>query len=42
MVLPDDVPRDEIYFGVFRQHAADHQRFPSMYQFSRQLRQGTA
>ncbi|GAA2357668.1 hypothetical protein GCM10010246_53990 [Streptomyces cuspidosporus] len=38
--LPEDMPRDEAYYGAFRQHVTNHGRFPSPYQFGRLLREG--
>ncbi|MFD8378741.1 DUF2637 domain-containing protein [Streptomyces sp. NPDC059679] len=40
MDLPDDMPRDEVYYGAFRQHLANNAMFPSPYQFGRLLREG--
>ncbi len=37
--LPDDVPREEVYYATFRQFLADHSRFPSAYQFGQRLRE---
>ncbi|MFE5163927.1 DUF2637 domain-containing protein [Streptomyces sp. NPDC056697] len=36
--LPDDVPREEVYYATFRQFLADHSRYPSAYQFGQRLR----
>ncbi|MGO4431391.1 hypothetical protein AB4Z54_74545, partial [Streptomyces sp. MCAF7] len=38
--LPDDMPRDEAYYGAFRQHVTNNGMFPSPYQFGRLLREG--
>ncbi|WP_435858539.1 DUF2637 domain-containing protein [Streptomyces milbemycinicus] len=40
MDLPDDMPRDEVYYGAFRQHLTNNGMFPSPYQFGRLLREG--
>ncbi|MYU19061.1 hypothetical protein GTZ78_52375, partial [Streptomyces sp. SID8361] len=37
--LPDDVPREEVYYATFRQFLADHSRYPSAYQFGQRLRE---
>ncbi|MDX3226648.1 DUF2637 domain-containing protein [Streptomyces sp. ME19-01-6] len=37
--LPDDMPRDEAYYGAFRQHVTNNGKFPSPYQFGRLLRE---
>ncbi|WP_432252855.1 DUF2637 domain-containing protein [Streptomyces sp. HNM1019] len=37
--LPDDVPREEVYYATFRQFLADNSRFPSAYQFGQRLRE---
>ncbi|MET8182976.1 DUF2637 domain-containing protein [Streptomyces sp. NPDC005336] len=37
--LPEDIPRDEVYYGTFRQFLADNARFPSAYQFGQRLRE---
>ncbi|MFH8371495.1 hypothetical protein ACH4B3_32145, partial [Streptomyces sp. NPDC018031] len=36
----DDIPLEEICYGAFRRHLADHSRFPSAFQFGRLLRGG--
>ncbi|MES4904404.1 MULTISPECIES: DUF2637 domain-containing protein [unclassified Streptomyces] len=38
--LPDDMPRDEAYYGAFRQHVTNNGMYPSPYQFGRLLREG--
>ncbi|GAA0897301.1 hypothetical protein GCM10009574_076310 [Streptomyces asiaticus] len=37
--LPDDVPREEVYYATFREFLADHSRYPSAYQFGQRLRE---
>ncbi len=37
--LPDDVPREEVYYATFRQFLADHSKYPSAYQFGQRLRE---
>ncbi|WP_346161633.1 DUF2637 domain-containing protein, partial [Streptomyces mordarskii] len=37
--LPDDVPREVVYYTAFRQFLADHSRYPSAYQFGQLLRE---
>ncbi|QKV93400.1 DUF2637 domain-containing protein [Streptomyces sp. NA02950] len=37
--LPDDVPRDEVFYGAFRQFLADNGMFPSAFQFGQRLRE---
>ena len=36
--MPDDVPRDEVFYATYRQFLADNGRFPSAYQFGQRLR----
>ncbi|MGY0059592.1 DUF2637 domain-containing protein [Streptomyces sp. LZ34] len=37
--LPDDMPRDEAYYGAFHQHVTNNGKFPSPFQFGRLLRE---
>ena len=37
--MPDDVPRDEVFYATYRQFLADNGRFPSAYQFGQRLRE---
>ncbi|MEU5930648.1 hypothetical protein ABZ817_45540, partial [Streptomyces antimycoticus] len=37
--LPHSVPREEAYYATFRQYLADHNRYPSAYQFGQRLRE---
>ncbi|MBL1102430.1 DUF2637 domain-containing protein [Streptomyces coffeae] len=37
--LPEDIPRDEVFYGAFRQYTADNGMFPSAYQFGQRLRE---
>ncbi|MEU8822010.1 DUF2637 domain-containing protein [Streptomyces sp. NPDC048636] len=37
--LPDDVPREEVFYGAFRQYLADNGMFPSAFQFGQRLRE---
>ncbi|MFI0735720.1 DUF2637 domain-containing protein [Streptomyces sp. NPDC021225] len=37
--LPDDMPRDEAYYGAFHQHVTNNGKFPSPFQFARLLRE---
>ncbi len=37
--MPDDVPRDEVFYATYRQYLADNGRFPSAYQFGQRLRE---
>ncbi|MEV8063121.1 hypothetical protein AB0P37_43625, partial [Streptomyces antimycoticus] len=37
--LPHSVPREEVYYATFRQYLADHNRYPSAYQFGQRLRE---
>ncbi|MFI0821470.1 DUF2637 domain-containing protein [Streptomyces sp. NPDC021098] len=37
--MPDDVPRDEVFYATFRQFLADNGKYPSAYQFGQRLRE---
>ncbi|WKX74362.1 DUF2637 domain-containing protein [Streptomyces sp. XD-27] len=37
--VPDDVPREELYYAAFRRHYEEHGKFPSHYQFGRRLQE---
>nr|WP_063787229.1 DUF2637 domain-containing protein [Streptomyces sp. NBRC 110028] len=37
--MPDDVPRDDVFYATYRQYLADNGRFPSAYQFGQRLRE---
>lgn len=37
--LPDDMPRDEAFYGAFHQHVTNNGKFPSPFQFGRLLRE---
>ncbi|MFI0777718.1 DUF2637 domain-containing protein [Streptomyces sp. NPDC021212] len=37
--MPDDVPRDDVFFATYRQFLADNGRYPSAYQFGQRLRE---
>lgn len=37
--MPDDIPREDVFYATFRQFLADHSRYPSAYQFGQRLRE---
>lgn len=37
--MPDDVPRDDVFYATYRQFLADNGRYPSAYQFGQRLRE---
>ncbi|WP_431042884.1 DUF2637 domain-containing protein [Streptomyces sp. P1-3] len=37
--VPDDVPREELYYAAFRRHHEEQGKFPSLYQFGRRLQE---
>ncbi|WP_246097371.1 DUF2637 domain-containing protein [Streptomyces botrytidirepellens] len=37
--MPDDVPRDDVFYATYRQYLADNAKYPSAYQFGQRLRE---